>query len=68
MASLDAAQRVVEETHASVYEPHILEARAQLAQLWGDAESRVRLLRAAQRRYAGMGMGIHTTRLAGELG
>ncbi len=67
-AHLEAAQQVVEATHARIYEPHILEVRAQLAERSGDEESRIRLLRDAQRHYAELGIGIHATRLAGELG
>jgi adenylate cyclase len=65
--ALDRALALVEETGGRSIEPQLLEERARLANLLGDAEACERGLRDAQSLYAKIGAGGHTERLAQEL-
>jgi tetratricopeptide (TPR) repeat protein len=66
--TLDRALELVEKTNARSIEPQLLEERARLANLLGDAAACERGLRDAQRLYAKIGAGGHAGRLAEELG
>jgi tetratricopeptide (TPR) repeat protein len=66
--ALDRALALVEETNGRSIEPRILEERARLAALLGDAAACERGLRNAHRLYAEIGAGGHAERLAEELG
>jgi adenylate cyclase len=65
--TLDRALALVEETNGRSIEPQLLEERARLADLLGDAAACERGLRDAQRLYAEIGAGGHAERLAEEL-
>jgi adenylate cyclase len=66
--TLDRALALVEETNGRAIEPQLLEERARLAGLLGDAAACERGLRDAQRLYVEIGAGGHSGRLAEELG
>jgi tetratricopeptide (TPR) repeat protein len=66
--SLDRALELVEETNGRSIEPQLLEERARLAALLGDAAACERGLRDAQHLYTEIGAGGHAERLAEELG
>jgi class 3 adenylate cyclase len=66
--SLARALELVEETNGRSIEPQLLEERARLAGLLGDAAACERRLRNAQRLYAEIDAGGHAERLAEELG
>ena len=66
--TLDRALELVEETNGRSIEPQLLEERARLAGLLGDAAACERGLRDAQRLYVAIGAGGHAERLAEELG
>jgi tetratricopeptide (TPR) repeat protein len=66
--TLDRALALVEETNARSIEPQLLEERARLANLLGDAAACERGLRNAQRLYVEIGAGGHAKRLAEEVG
>jgi tetratricopeptide (TPR) repeat protein len=65
---LDRALALVEETNGRSIEPRLLEERARLADLLGDAAACERGLRESQRLYVEIGAGGHAERLAEELG
>jgi adenylate cyclase len=67
-ATLVQAAGLVADTGFRVFEPQILEARAELAGLRGDGAARQRELREAQRLYAEIGAAGHVQRLARVLG
>jgi adenylate cyclase len=67
-ASLSEAERVVDETGARVWLPHISEARARLARLKKDEATSERELREAHQLFVEMGATGHAERLARELG
>ena len=66
--ALDRALELVEETNGRSIEPQLLEERARLAGLLGDAAACERGLRNAQRLYIEIGAGGHAERLVEELG
>jgi hypothetical protein len=66
--ALDRALALVEETNGRSIEPQVLEERARLANLLGDAATCERGLRDAQRLYVEIGAGGHAERLGEELG
>jgi len=66
--TLDRALELVEETNGRSIEPQILEERACLVGLLGDAAACQRGLRDAHRLYTEIGAGGHAERLAEELG
>jgi tetratricopeptide (TPR) repeat protein len=66
--TLDRAFELVEETNGRSIEPQLLEERARLAYLVGDAAAFERQLREAHRLYTEIGAGGHAGRLAEELG
>ena len=65
--SLNRALALVEETNGRSIEPQLLEERARLAGLLGDAAACERGLQDAQRLYVEIGAGGHAERLAEEL-
>jgi adenylate cyclase len=66
--TLERALALVEETNGRSIEPQLLEERARLANLLGEAAACERGLRDAQRLYAEISAGGHAGRLAEELG
>ena len=64
---LDAADALIERTHAFAMTPRIAEARAELAALRGDPDRQRTQLREAHRLYTEMGATGHAQRLAREL-
>jgi hypothetical protein len=66
--TLDSALELVEETNGRAIEPKLLEERARLAGLRGDAAACDLGLRDAQRLYTEMGATGHAERLREELG
>jgi ATP/maltotriose-dependent transcriptional regulator MalT len=66
--ALDRALVLVEETNGRSIEPQLLEERARLAGLLGDAAACERGLQDAHRLYVEIGAGGHAGRLAEELG
>jgi tetratricopeptide (TPR) repeat protein len=66
--TLDRALELVEETNGRSIAPQLLEERARLANLFGDAAACERGLRDAQRLYTEIGAGGHAERLVEELG
>jgi tetratricopeptide (TPR) repeat protein len=66
--TLARAFELVRETGAKAYEPHILEARAELARALGDEATYKRQLREAHRLFVEIGATGHAKRLAKELG
>jgi len=64
---LDAAQARVEATGGRALAPQILEERARLAGLRGDAGSALDMLRQAQAAYVAIGADAHARRLSDEL-
>ena len=63
---LARAAKLIEETGATAYQPHVHRARAELAELLGDDTQRE--LREARRLFTDMGATGHAERLATELG
>ena len=66
--SLDRALELVEETNGRSIQPQLIEERARLAGLLGDAPACQRGLRDSHRHYTEMGATGHAQRLATELG
>jgi adenylate cyclase len=66
--TLNRALALVEETNGRSIEPQLLEERARLANLLGDAAACERGLRDAQRLYVEIGAGGHAERVSEELG
>ena len=66
-AGLARASEWVDESGARAFEPHILEVRAELAEVLGDQAARERELREAHRLYTEMGAAGHAERVAREL-
>jgi tetratricopeptide (TPR) repeat protein len=65
--ALANAARLVEETGARAFQPHVHEVRAECAALQGDSDTRQRELREAHRLFTEMGATGHAERLAREL-
>ena len=65
--SLDAAERLIEETGAESLRPHLHEERGRLAELRGDTATRDRELAEAHRLYVAIGADGHAARLAKEI-
>lgn len=66
-AALDRAEALIRETGAKNYQPFIHLERAELARLEGDADARVRELRAAHRLFVAMGAPIRVEQVEREL-
>lgn len=68
MASLAAAERLIEESGAESFRPQLYEERGRLAELAGDRALRDRQFAEAHRLYIAIGATGHAERLAKELG
>ncbi len=66
-SALESCLSLVEQTQARVYEPHVHEVRAGLADLLGDKATRQRELREAHRLYTEMGAVGHAERVGREV-
>jgi tetratricopeptide (TPR) repeat protein len=67
-SALESCLSLVAQTQARVYEPHVHEVRAGLADLLGDEATRERECRDAHRLFAEMGATGHAKRMMRELG
>jgi adenylate cyclase len=67
-ATLERAQQLLEQSGARVFAPFIIEERARLLEVLGDAEGAVQALREAQRAFAEVEATGHVERLERELG
>jgi tetratricopeptide (TPR) repeat protein len=67
-SALESCLSLVEQTQARVYEPHVHEVRAGLADLLGDEATREHERREAHRLFAEMGATGHAERVMRELG